>query len=1039
MLEEAFAKTVLGQLTEPIAVIKVEENQNLFVFYVNEALVKTGLIYKENIGKGISDVFPATLAPEILHSCRKVLELNQLHYYQTTIGTLICSPIFENGICTSLTILFNSSENTLLQVSEQRYKSLSDHNPDAVFSFNLEGAFTGANKKTRKILGYSEEQLLGLSFEQFLHPDDLASAQHNFQLAVDGAIKSSEYRILHKSGTYVNLSVTNLPIYVNGQVVGVYGIGKDITAFNRVQRELEESEQRFRSLFDHHPDAVFSFNLKGEITSFNERTSAMSGYPADELLGKSIYKFCHPDDIDIAFQNVKQVITTGEGKSYEVRILHRETGHYFVMNVTNLPMTVHGEIIGLYSIAKDVTPLREAERELKESEQRYKSLFDYNPDLVFTLDEQGRFQSSNHAALEKLGYQLDEIKGKPFEQFVHPDDLAHTKESFQAALQGEIRQYQLRAIRKNEDFYTTFRITNIPININNRIEGVFGIAKNITELVSAQQELEESEERHRKLTDISPEAIIVHRLGVIDYVNQAAVQCLRANTREDLIGKAVDSIFAEESLNTAAILEKELQQTGSANKVREFHLQRMDGSKGHAEVVGTRFYTKGQSLSLLIVRDITERKKSEQLIEFMAYHDSLTKLSNRESFQMKVKEHLKREENGAMLFIDLDRFKMINDTLGHRTGDLLLIEVSRRLKVYEEGLLSRQGGDEFTIYFPNFCKKQAKEKTEEILESLSKPYIIEGQELFITPSVGISIFPTDSRDYDMLIQQADVALYESKAVGGNTYTFYSAASKEVNEKKMTISNDLRKALLKEEFYLCYQPIFDTRTREIVGAEALLRWNHPVRGFIAPDEFIPIAEETGLIIPIGEWVIRTACQQMKLWYEEGFSFQISVNLSLRQFIQHNLVEMIEKTLKQVNLPPHLLNLEVTESVPLLDVEASIKKLNDLKTLGITISLDDFGTGYSSLNHIRLLPFDYLKIDRSFVQNIETDNVSSSIVQSVISLAHIMGKRVVAEGVETEQQLSLLHGTMCDEAQGYYLSKPVEVGLFNQLLNKIKKTK
>jgi diguanylate cyclase (GGDEF)-like protein len=501
-----------------------------------------------------------------------------------------------------------------------------------------------------------------------------------------------------------------------------------------------------------------------------------------------------------------------------------------------------------------------------------------------------------------------------------------------------------------------------------------------------------------------------------------------------LYRKPVNSIFAEESLNTAAILEKELQQTGSANKVREFRLQRMDGSKGHAEVVGTHFYTKGQSLSLLIVRDITERKKSEQLIEFMAYHDSLTKLLNRESFQMKVKEHLKREQNGVMLFIDLDRFKMINDTLGLRTGDLLLIEVSKRLKVYEEGILSRQGGDEFTIYFPNICKEQAKEKTEEILDCLSKPYIIEGQELYVTPSVGMSIFPTDSRDYDMLIQKADVALYESKAAGGNTYTFYSAESKEVNEKKMTISNDLRKALLKGEFYLCYQPIFDTATREIVGAEALLRWNHPVRGFIAPDEFIPIAEETGLIIPIGEWVIRTACQQMKQWYEEGFRFQISVNLSLRQFIQYNLVEMIEKILKQVDLSPQLLNLEVTESVPLLDVEASIKKLNDLKTLGITISLDDFGTGYSSLNHIRLLPFDYLKIDRSFVQNMETDNVNSSIVQSVISLAHIMGKRVVAEGVETEQQLSLLHGTMWDEAQGYYLSKPVEVELFNKLINK-----
>ncbi|HZG58466.1 PAS domain S-box protein [Paenibacillus sp.] len=921
----------------------------------------------------------------------------------------------------------------LLEESEQQFKSLFDQNPDAVFAIDRAGRFVSVNPRTVEVTGYAAAELEGMEFAPLIHPEDMPLAFERFHAVLAGERSDMELRIASElaSSGYLNMKITTMPMFVNDSIVGLYGVAKDITEIAKAQRELEESEKRYKSLFERHPDAVFSFDREGTIVTFNERTSEISGYPPDRLAGRSIFPFCHPEDVPHTVAHARRALT-GEAVTYEVRILHDVTREYFIMQVTNLPIVVNGEIVGVYAIAKDVTPLREAERELRESQQLYKSLFDHNPDGVYTLDREGNFKSFNTAVPSILGFEAEDLHDMSFVPFIHPDDLPATMEHFAAALQGEVQQYEIRAMRHDSNQYNTYTIKNLPIYINGDITGVFGIAKDITDWKRTQQALIDSEERHRQLIELSPDPILVHREGRLLFWNCAAARCFRATDARSFADVAVSDLIGPDDGAVVPEGERLLRDGGELREPVELQLKRLDGTTFHAEIVGTRLQYDASPASLIIARDVSKRKKSEQLVEYMAYHDALTGLPNRLQFYKLVAARL-HEGIGAMLFIDLDRFKLINDTLGHRTGDQLLTEVSARLKRMEHAFVSRQGGDEFTAYFPGADRREAERAALSILALLSEPYHIDGHELYVTPSIGISLYPSDSDNVDTLVQQADAALYEAKDVGGNAFTFFSTETEKSNILKLTLGNDLRKALANGELLLYYQPKYDISNGRIVGAEALIRWMHKERGLISPDAFIPFAEETGLILPIGEWVLRSALSEAKSWHNAGHRIAISVNLSVRQFLQHSFIEQIKAVLKETGLEPRYLNLEITESVPLLDFQAAVAKLTQVRALGVTISLDDFGTGYSSLNYIRRLPFDYLKIDKSFVQHMHGDAINTSIVRSVIDIAHLMGKRVVAEGVETAEHLRILEQSDCDEAQGYYLSRPVESGAFEQLLN------
>lgn len=435
-----------------------------------------------------------------------------------------------------------------------------------------------------------------------------------------------------------------------------------------------------------------------------------------------------------------------------------------------------------------------------------------------------------------------------------------------------------------------------------------------------------------------------------------------------------------------------------------------------------------------ICRDITERKQAEEQLYRLAHHDILTELPNRILFldrlqQAKALANRYRHQL-AILFLDLDRFKIINDTLGHPVGDKLLQKVAQRIAgcVREVDTVARIGGDEFTVILVNIDNiDDVKRVAQKILHSLSVPFNIDTYELFITTSIGIALYPSDGENIDTLVKKADIAMYYAKGEGRNNFQFYTPQMDANADKRLLLETSLRKALDQHEFRIYYQPKVDIVSKQITAMEALLRWAHPTLGLVSPAEFIPLAEETGLIIPIGEWVLRAACIQNKEWQKQGLPrMRVAVNLSGYQFQQRNLLEMIRGILEESGLEAELLELEITESVIMQNPDFAVSVLNELKDLGIHISIDDFGTGYSSLAHLKRFSINTLKIDKSFVRDVEVNSADAAITTAIIAMGNSLNLKVIAEGVETEGQLNFLSENNCDEVQGFLVSTPMPAG-------------
>jgi diguanylate cyclase (GGDEF)-like protein len=432
-----------------------------------------------------------------------------------------------------------------------------------------------------------------------------------------------------------------------------------------------------------------------------------------------------------------------------------------------------------------------------------------------------------------------------------------------------------------------------------------------------------------------------------------------------------------------------------------------------------------------LVLNVEQRKRAEERIRHLAYHDALTDLPNRSLLEDRLTTALaqahRKSRMLALLYLDLDRFKRVNDTLGHSLGDHILQSVAERLTsiVREADTVARVGGDEFTILLPEISQAQdAIDVADRILRELRRPVMVDHRELPATTSMGIAFYPDDAEEADTLLRNADIAMYRAKEQGRDNYQLYTAAMNARIAERFAVENDLRRALDRNEFVVYYQPQVDLSSQQIVGVEALVRWEHPTRGLMLPADFIPVAEESGLIVPLGEWVLRTACAQAKAWQEAGLPpIRLAVNLSGRQFQQRNLSEMVERALNETSLEPRYLQLEITETVVMHDMDFTIATLNNLKAMGIQIAIDDFGCGHSSLNYLKRLPIDDVKIDRSFVHDLATDPSDAAIVGSVVAMTRELNLNVVAEGVETEEQLAFLKERQCDVVQGFLFSRPV----------------
>jgi diguanylate cyclase (GGDEF)-like protein/PAS domain S-box-containing protein len=438
---------------------------------------------------------------------------------------------------------------------------------------------------------------------------------------------------------------------------------------------------------------------------------------------------------------------------------------------------------------------------------------------------------------------------------------------------------------------------------------------------------------------------------------------------------------------------------------------------------------------IIIISDITERKVIEQRVHRLAYFDPLTGLPNRtqmyERLETMVASAKKNNTFIAVLFLDLDRFKPINDSMGHPAGDSVLQEVAVRLKagIKKQDLVSRMSGDEFTIAITDQKTSDSAANTaikvgERILETLQQPFFIEKRELFLSASIGICIFPNDGKSVAELLKNSDMAMYHAKDAGRNGLQFFDEKMNEKAVELLEMENDLRYAIEREELELYYQPQYASKDCKMQGVEALLRWHHGSKGLISPGYFIPIIEETGLIIPIGEWVLRKACSDMAKWQSQGIEInRIAVNVSARQFKQAHFISLVEEVISDTGIDPNQLELELTESILIDDLEYTLEVLSKLRAMGVRMAIDDFGTGYSSLNYLKQFPVDTLKIDQSFIRNLPDNSDDAQITRTIIAMAHNLGLGVIAEGVETQDQLEFIQQTKCEEVQGFYFSKPI----------------
>jgi diguanylate cyclase (GGDEF)-like protein/PAS domain S-box-containing protein len=542
----------------------------------------------------------------------------------------------------------------------------------------------------------------------------------------------------------------------------------------------------------------------------------------------------------------------------------------------------------------------------------------------------------------------------------------------------------------------------------------------------------------------SDSMLILDKDGFILKVNPTVERMFLYNNQE-LLHQNIKMLFSSEKTQkyVHAILTAihNLESINGYENNKEVELTRKDGTHFPAEIQFGKRYVQEKCIIACTIRDITRKKEDERRITHMAYHDGLTDLPNRRLFNDQLKQYVNKAKDNfeplALLYLDMDRFKYINDSLGHFIGDVVLCEISKLLNhcMRNHDFVARVGGDEFNIILPNTNRETALERAEFILKEFRKPIYIDNYELFITTSIGISVFPYDGEDATILSKNADAALYRAKEAGKNQYNVFHSGMNLQSYRKFIMQNDLRKALERKELKLVYQPKLDIETKQINGAEALIRWEHPNWGTIMPSEFIPLAEETGAIIEIGEWVLRTVCEQIKVWEEKGIPpIRMAVNFSARQFLQKDLSAKVAAVLTETETDPGLIEIEITESVILGNEMIITRLFHHLKKLGIHLTIDDFGTGYSSLNYLRRFSFETLKIDKSFIQELSNKHTEGiALIQSIISLAKALNMSVIAEGVETEEQLNLLKELQCQEMQGYLYSPPVSSEKFECLLN------
>ena len=798
--------------------------------------------------------------------------------------------------------------------------------------------------------------------------------------------------------------------------------------------EPAAGEATFRALAETISAAVFVY--RGTRYRYvNAAATTLTGYTAGELLGMDFWELVHPDDREIVRERgmARQRGEPVPSRS-EYRIVTRG-GEVRWVDFTAGTVRYGGELAAL-GTAFDVTDRRRAADELRRQLLTLENL----SDAVIQTGADGRVTGWNPAAARLYGYAAEEVLGKTPELWLPPGGADAVVAEVLAALDREGRwSGEVEFVRRDGSRGIT-ETTVVPVlDERGRRTGTLGVNRDVTERRRAEAALRESEERYRALFEESRDAIYMTDAGGrFRAVNQAALELL-GYTREELLGMELRALCADPS--TCEVLDAEIERAGFVRD-HEVRLHRQGGGAVDCLLAATRRAGGGDAVQG-ILHDITERKRAEEQLAYGAFHDPLTGLPNRALFLDRLAQatdRLRRRGGSALavLFLDLDRFKVINDSLGHGTGDELLRALGGRLaEALRPGdTAARFGGDEFTVLLDNVGDAvAATHVAQRILDSVARPFQLSRSEVYTTASAGIAVHTGGAASPEELLRGAGTALGRAKARGRARCEVFDRAMHAEAMDRLQMEMDLRPAAERGELRLLYQPVVSLlEGGTVCGFEALLRWDHPALGCVLPEQFIPVAEETGLIVPIGEWVLDEACRQLRRWRDRfpGRRVTVGVNLSARQFTRPELVDRVREILERAGVEPGALRLEITESLLIEHTDPTAAMLARLKEVGVGLCMDDFGTGYSSLGYLHRFPLDTLKIDRSFVARMGAGGDAEPIVRTIAALAHNLGLKVVAEGVETAEQLEELRELRCEYAQGYLFSRPLDAADAGRML-------